>query len=157
MPAGARPSVSRALLCGSFVKQALRAVFTRRRLRDLGLAVAWVLLVAPAVQAGIPNLSWDAPTSNADSTSLTDLSGYRVYSGLLSLATCPPSSPAQFVPSSSSAPPPGTVVNFELTGLTEGTTYFIRVAAVDFSGNESACSNEVSALALPDGQVPISV
>ncbi|MGH7395024.1 MAG: Ig-like domain-containing protein, partial [Candidatus Methylomirabilales bacterium] len=132
------------------ITQCLHALSPRRRLLGVGLAVALVLLLVPAVQAGVLDLAWDAPTTSADGTSLTDLSGYRVYSGTASLISCPPGSPPQFVASSTPAPAPGTVVTSQLTGLTDGTIYFVRVTAVDTSGNESGCSNEASAAALPD-------
>jgi hypothetical protein len=110
--------------------------------------MGWVLLLGSVVDAGILDLAWDAPTTNADGTPLTDLSGYWVYSATSSLSSCPPASTPRFV--SSATPAPGTIVTYLLTGLTDGTIYFVRVTAVDTSGNESACSNEASAAALPD-------
>ena len=40
-----------------------------------------------------------------------------------------------------------------VTGLAAGTTYFVRVTAVDTSGNESACSGSASGVAQPDFSV----
>ncbi len=128
----------------------LHAISRCRRLVCLSLAMGWVLLLAPIVDAGILDLAWDAPTTNADGTSLTDLSGYRVYSGTTSLTSCPPGSTPTFVASATPTPAPSTVVTYQLSGLTDGTIYFVRVTAVDTSGNESPCSNEASAAALPD-------
>jgi hypothetical protein len=102
------------------------------------------------VHAGILNLAWDAPTTNQDSSPLTDLSGYRVYSSTSTIASCPPTSSPQFVAAANPAPAPNTTVTYRLAGLTQGTTYFVRVTAVDTSGNESACTNEVIGVALVD-------
>jgi hypothetical protein len=44
--------------------------------------VLFVLIALPSIgQAGQAILSWDAPTTNADGTPLTDLTGYKIYSG----------------------------------------------------------------------------
>ncbi len=133
---GARLAVSQRLL--------------RQGCRRLGLLVGGLVLLflAPAAQSGILDLSWDAPTTNSDGTALTDLSAYRVYSGTSS-APCPGSS-YQVVPSPAPAPTVGDVINYQLTGLNTGTTYFVRVTAVDTGGNESACSNQATGQAKAD-------
>ena len=53
----------------------------------IGLLLA---LPATAAEAGFLDLAWDAPTTNADGTSLTDLTGYRVYWGLSPGSPTPP-------------------------------------------------------------------
>ena len=40
-----------------------------------------ISLNASSAFAGTATLSWDAPTTNADGTPLTDLAGYKVYYG----------------------------------------------------------------------------
>jgi hypothetical protein len=82
--------------------------------RPLGFAAGLVLLLAPAGQAAVLNPAWDAPTTNADGSPLTDLSGYRLYSGIASLTSCPPGSAPQFVASSTPSPAPGTAVNYPI-------------------------------------------
>lgn len=135
----------------SDVARSLRPISWWRWSLCAGLVMGWFLILPPAGQAGILDIAWDAPTTNADGTPLTDLSGYRVYSGTVSQTPCPPASTSQFVASSTPAPSLGTVVTYQLTGLTTGTIYFVRVTAVDTSGNESTCSNEPpGAAALPD-------
>ncbi len=78
-------------------------------------------------------LTWDAPTKNADGTTLTDLAGYRVYygktSGLMTNTT-----------------PFGTSTSVGITDLEFDTTYYLAVAATDYYGNESNLSDEVSFL-----------
>ena len=98
--------------------------------------LVWLLLLASPVWAATPtslDISWTAPTTNADGTPLTDLAGYRLY-----LSTPCPS--LQFATVS------GTAVT--VTGLIPSTTYTARVTAVDFSGNESACSAMASGTTL---------
>ena len=115
------------------------------------LALVLLVAAAPMVEAGSINLSWNAPTTNADGTPLTDLANYRVY---LNTATpaCPSSS-FLTVSSSTSTPNPGQTVNSRVTALTAGTTYFARITAVDSAGNESGCSPSASGVALTDFNV----
>ncbi len=105
----------------------------------IGLLLA---LPATAAEAGFLDLAWDAPTANADGTPLTDLAGYRVYWGTSAGSTTPPCN--------TNSTSVGNVTTFRLTGLAGGTTYSVRVTAVDTSGNESGCSNEATGLAQPD-------
>ena len=116
-----------------------------RRLLGLGLALLGVFFFAPAVHAGLLDTSWTAPTTNADGSALTDLASYRVYYGTSNPVTCPGGSTFATVSSPTSSPAPGTTVNYQLKGLQAGTTYFVKVTAVDTSGNESACSAQASA------------
>jgi hypothetical protein len=77
-------------------------------------------------------VSWQAPTTNADGTPLTDLAGYQVYYG--------PSSGNYTVTLDV-----GNTLSVSLSGLTAGQTYYFAVTAYDTSENESARSTEVSA------------
>jgi len=134
------------------IYSAVRRTFSRWWL--LGFAVALggllLLLVVPAVHAGTLGLAWNAPTTNANGSALTDLSGYRVYTGTSSSVACPGSS-YQPVPSPTSDPATGAIISYSVPGLTTGTTYFVQVTAVDTSGNESACSNQATGVAKADG------
>lgn len=69
-------------------------------------------------------VSWDANREN-------DLAGYRIYYGTHS---------ADYNRQISV----GNVTSHRVDGLEEGRRYFFAVTAVDFSGNESGFSNEVS-------------
>ncbi len=75
-------------------------------------------------------LTWDAPTTNADGTPLTDLAGYKVYYGTTS-------------GNYTDVIDVGNVTTYKVEGLQPGTYYF-AVTAYDTSGNESNYSNEVS-------------
>lgn len=75
-------------------------------------------------------LTWDAPTTNADGTPLTDLAGYKVYYGISS---------GNYTVSIDV----GNVTTYKIDDLSPGTYYF-AVTAYDTSGNESDYSNEVS-------------
>jgi hypothetical protein len=124
----------------------------RRRLLFGGLALVIALAgVAFRAEAASISLGWNAPTTNADGSTLADLAAYRIY-----LGTATPSCPsASFhtVPSPTTSPRSGDVVASRIVGLTAGTTYVARVTAVDTSGNESGCSGSVSGAAVPDFSV----
>jgi|GEM_PF-5829091 len=81
--------------------------------------------------AYVATLSWNAPTTNADGTLLTDLEGYRVYYGTSSH-------------NYSQDIDVGNVTTYTITNLVSGVTYYFAVTAYDTSGNESNFSNEVS-------------
>ncbi len=74
------------------------------------------------------NLSWDAPTTNADGTSLTDLAGYKVYYG---------TSSGDYTVSVDIGNSTGAIIS----SLEPGTWCF-AVTAYDTSGNESDYSEE---------------
>ncbi len=122
----------------------------RRWLRGRRLVVLFLgellflctLVWAPTAQAGILNLSWDAPTTMTNAAQLTNLSSYRVYVGTSS-TSCPGPAFHQ-IPSPTPTPASGDVINTQIAGLTTGTTYIVQVTAVDTEGNESDCSNQAS-------------
>jgi len=74
-------------------------------------------------------LTWDAPTTNADGTPLTDLNGYKIYYGTSS-------------GSYGTLINVGNVTNYTVDSLSSGTWCF-AVTAYDISENESDYSNEV--------------
>ena len=89
----------------------------------------------PPPPAGTATLNWDGPSTNADSTQLADLVGYRVYQSTTSgtynagpVATVAANSP-------DGANESGRTVT--INNLASGTYYFV-VRAYDTSGNESA-------------------
>jgi PKD repeat protein len=92
-------------------------------------------LTAQATDQARIDLSWAANSEG-------DIDGYHVY-----YSTSPFSDPANATQATVS---PSSGTSYELTGLTKDTTYYVRITAVDTSGNESAVSAEVSATTLPD-------
>lgn len=76
-------------------------------------------------------LEWDAPTTRADGTDLTDLAGYRVYYGTQT-------------GDYSSSVDIGNATSVVIEDLTVESTYFFVVTSYDSSGNESEPSNEIS-------------
>ena len=80
---------------------------------------------------GSATVTWTAPTTNTDASTLKDLFQYRVYRGTSA-------NPTTLVGRVS-----GEI--FTDSGLADSTEYFYRVKAVDFTGNESGYSNEGSA------------
>src|SRR5262249_7327595 len=116
----------------------------RRRL-TLGLAVVAFLLSTSSARAGVLDASWTLPTVNVDGSTLTDLGSFRIY---YSSAGAPCPGPFVFqMSSATSTPQANQSATFRLTGLKGGTTYSVAITAVDFSGNESACSTTASAAA----------
>lgn len=79
-------------------------------------------------------LGWQPPTSDGDGDELNDLAGFKIYYGNASRAYT----------QSINVSNPG-VSSYYIDGLVAGTYYF-AVSSYDFSGNESAPSNEVKAV-----------
>ena len=77
------------------------------------------------------SLSWTAPTTYTDGTPITNLGGYKVYTGTAS------GSYSQNVDV-------GNVTSYTLSGLNDGTTYYFAVTAYDATGDVSGFSNQVS-------------
>ena len=100
------------------------------------LSMLVICLTASSAFPGTATLSWDAPTTNADGTPLTDLAGYKVYYGTASHTY------SQNIDVNN-------VTTYTVNNLTDGTTYFFTVTAYDTGSNESAYSNEVSKTITP--------
>ncbi|MDO8335764.1 MAG: MopE-related protein, partial [Candidatus Saccharibacteria bacterium] len=99
----------------------------------LGLIVFLIIIFnTPTLFAAEALLSWDPPTTNADGTTLTDLSGYIVHYGTES---------GNYI----SSIDVGNVNTYTISTLTAGVRYYFSATAYDTSGNESSYSNEVSA------------
>lgn len=94
-------------------------------------------LEVEAVRLGSAILSWDAPTTNADGSTLTDLKGFRVYYGK---ATNDYTSMLEVNDAGA--------VSAVIENL-EPATWFFVVVAVDEAGNLSAYSTEVSKVVQP--------
>lgn len=120
-----------------FRKRMLSALFS-------GLAVlATVLFTSAPGFAGQATLSWNAPTTNTNGSSLTNLSGYKVYYGTTSKTY-------------TNTLDVGKVTSYTISSLPDGYTYYFAVTAYNSSGTESAYSNEASkALAAADTTGPV--
>src|ERR1700752_896960 len=93
-----------------------------------GLWVFFAFLVSYA-HSGQVQLSWNAPTKNADGTALADLAGYKLYYGQ---NTRQVSGVYAFTVDI------GNRNSYTLSGLTDGALYYFAVTAYDSSQNESA-------------------
>jgi len=102
-----------------------------------GFLVFFAFFVSYAHSARI-QLSWAAPTKNADGTALTDLAGYKLYYGQYSRQVNGVYEYSMDV---------GNLNSYTITSLTDGTLYYFAVTAYDTSKNESAYSNEASGTA----------
>jgi PKD repeat protein len=96
-----------------------------------------LLFIATHLHAAQVQLSWNAPTTNADGTTLRDLAGYRLHYGLSSR-------------NYTSSVNVGNTTSYTLSGLTSGQRYYVAVTAYDTSGNQSSYSNEVNFVAPSD-------
>jgi len=80
--------------------------------------------------ASTANLSWTAPTTNTDGSTLTDLAGYKLYYG---------TAPGTYTTTIDV----GNTLSYQVLSLTGGVTYYFAVTAYDTSMNESVYSTEV--------------
>jgi Bacterial TSP3 repeat len=103
----------------------------QQRIAVLSLALLLTTLIAVHAHAAGVQLSWTAPTKDANGAPLTDLAGYHVYYGLASL-------------SYSVSIDVGLTTSAAISGLVDGLTYYFAVTAYDQAGNESAFSDEVA-------------
>jgi Fibronectin type III domain len=115
---------------------------SRLRCRDIITPVMTALILAGCAASGVLDVSWVAPTTNADGSPATNVVSYRVYYSTAD-PPCPQGSvvalAAPQVPLPSDRP-----LGFRLTGLTVGKLYFVAVTAVNSGGSESSCTSTVS-------------
>ena len=83
------------------------------------------------IHAANVTLSWIPPTTRADGTPLTDLTGYKIYFGVSS------KNYTQNIDV-------GNVTSYTVANLSTGTAYYFATTAYDASSNESSFSNEIS-------------
>ncbi len=84
-------------------------------------------------EPGSATLSWTPPTQNLDGTTLTDLSGYKIYYG----------TQQGNYPNSITINNPG-VTEYVIDNLPGNNTYYFAIAALDSENNESGLSNVAS-------------
>ncbi|MBI4160029.1 carboxypeptidase regulatory-like domain-containing protein [Candidatus Wolfebacteria bacterium] len=78
-------------------------------------------------------VSWTAPTTNSDASSLTDLMEYEIYRDT--------DANGSFATQVNSSQVASTTTSFSDTSASVGTTYYYKVTATDTSGNESSKSS----------------
>lgn len=96
------------------------------------LAAFAIAVTSTTSGTGSATLSWVTPTQNTDGSSLTDLSGYRIYYG----------NSAGNLTSSVSVSASAT--SYTVSGLTNGTIYYFAMTSLNASGLESERSTAVS-------------
>jgi trimeric autotransporter adhesin len=92
---------------------------------------AFTITVSQVATSSI-TLIWSPPTKNTDGSSLTDLTGYRIYYGTSANSL-----------TQSATVSGGSTASYTLTGLTSG-TWYLAIASVSTSLGESAKSSVVS-------------
>ncbi|WP_226377672.1 fibronectin type III domain-containing protein [Citrifermentans bremense] len=109
------------------------SIFTRIALGALlVMTVMTSAQLAPsAAQAAQATLTWSAPTTYTDGSSLTGLNGYTVHAGIAS-----GSYTQHFTV--------GNLTSYTVNNLNDATKYYFSVSANDAAGNASAPSNEVA-------------
>ncbi|MDR3579650.1 MAG: fibronectin type III domain-containing protein [Oryzomonas sp.] len=113
---------------------------TARPARNVNLPFILVIILAGSVLvssfaanvfAATASLSWAAPTTYTDGTPITNLGGYRVYTGTTS------GSYSQNIDV-------GNVTSYTVSGLNNAATYYFAVTAYDASGDVSGFSSQAS-------------
>ena len=98
----------------------------------LGLMLfVFSVMVSNQAFAAQANLAWDTISTYSDGTPMTNLGGYRIYSGTAS---------KQYT----NKVDVGNLTSYTLNSLTDGATYYFAITAYDTLGNESSYSNELS-------------
>ena len=105
------------------------------------VVVIWLMVMSAPLYAAQLRLAWDAPTTNADDTPLTDLAGYRLYYGEASGAYTQEIDVGDFT-------------TYVVSGLSDGQLHYFVVTAYDTSGHRSIFSNELSATPRTDSPPP---
>lgn len=111
-------------------------VFSITTARD-GVAPATPANVSTVTGTGAVTINWDAVTTNADSSAISDLAGYEIYRDTSlngSFSTQLNSSDI-------------TTTSYTDTTALVGTTYYYKVTAADTGGNESSKTSAVSGYA----------
>jgi hypothetical protein len=109
----------------------------------LFLAFAGCASVGGSAMDGVLDLSWTAPTSNADGGTLTDLVSYRIYVSTGD-APCPDGRFVTIDAATGVSRAPDQRVAIRLAPLTAGQVYYVAVTAVNSGGVSSLCSDTAS-------------
>ena len=131
----------------------MRHEFTRLVARLEAVFVALVILTGCAAREGVLLVSWMPPTTNANGGPLKDLASYRIYFNTTGGRgpLCPGGRLFVNVDAAVVGRTPDGRVSVILSNFVVGQIYNVAVTAVNSRGEESDCSNIVSAPArLPD-------
>lgn len=116
----------------------------------------WIILifVLPLLPSksigGDAVLRWDQEMANTDGTQLTDLGGFKVYNGVISVSYTSIQDVGMATQTSDPCPPASITYGYQcytytytVSGLPDGSIYYFALTAYDIAGNESGYSNEV--------------
>jgi len=106
------------------------------------LILLFVLVLFSPLYAAVPNtFEWDAPTTNADGTPLTDLAGFIIYCGM-SAGTYSINLDVGLLNATNTG---GQHVSYPVNQvITQDGSWYCAVTAYDTFGNESGYSNEIN-------------
>ena len=107
------------------------------------LLVLACLSAAGPARAASASFSWNAVTTNADGSALTDLAGYRLFQfsgSLLSMTTAQAMANVSVIKTDLA----GNGTTATVNNLAAGSSYFFRLAAYDTAGNQSGFNVDAS-------------
>jgi hypothetical protein len=107
---------------------------TMDMMKRLILATLLLGAVCGSAKAASITLDWDAVTTNANGSALTDLGGYRVFFSTVSLLSLT-TTQAMALPVANR--PTSTTNSLTINTLPDGATVYFRVTAYDTTGNQS--------------------
>jgi len=116
---------------GSLTRPAVVSRIAYLALLFMAIATATFHLGAGTAQAASASLSWTPPSTHTDGTAMTNLAGYKLYTGTTS------GNYSQNVDV-------GNVTSYSLSSLSDSTTYYFAVVAYDAAGDVSGYSNQAT-------------
>lgn len=96
-------------------------------------SLAAFTITVSSTSSGSAVLTWTMPALNTDGSSLTDLTGYKIYYGTNSSSL-----------TSSVSVSGGATTTTTINGLSTGTTYYFAIASISSAGGEGNKSNVAS-------------
>ena len=125
------------------------------------ICIAMLVLLPTAALAATINLSWNAPATNCDGTTLIDLAGFTIFYGESprpagSPPVCGDGGPNGEYPMTEDIAPDTTAFSLDVGSSDVGRNFYITVTAWNVAGEESDYSGEVSFYVPPTIHTPMN-